>query len=403
MIRFVFSIALVLCFFAIQSKAAFPTVAVNCWYEIPNSKLDSANGKPSPLPPGNSGFAALTGAWNSGLWDTRKHRVCVIGGGHTDYAGSEWYCLTPDSSYTGWYRISDNPPVFDSTETLPFYNDVTNGKIPRPGHNYDGVEFDSTNNKYLVFGSPYPFFDATPPHKLVYRYDVATNTWDDSITGFVGDPGTVAVARDDSAGKIWAMAKGNQGVIHEYSFSSQTMTNRAASWEDGGYAQYHTFTVLPQKKRIIGIGSTDNTLGTDRIRWWPIKSSGSITGTDTTIASCDSLSKMSAPGFEWSPVDRKIVGWKGGTAVYTMDSTMTCAEVAASGSNTVTPSTPNVTGTYGRWRYMPRYNAFILVNATNANTYIYRYSDAPASSSLKSIFNWNKLFNGGIKFRGRIR
>lgn len=401
MIRFILGVLLVAFFFIIQPKAAFPTVCTNCWYEIPNSKLDSANGKPNPLPPGNSGFASVVGAWNSGLWDTRRDRFCVMGGGHSDYAGHEIYCLKPDSSYTGWYRVSKNPPVWDSTETQAFYVNQDSGKIPRPGHNYDGVEYDSINDKYLVFGSPFPFFDATPQHRLVYRYDPAGNSWD-SVAVMTQDPGPIGVARDDSAGKIWVMTKGSNGIIHEYSFSAQTITARANWWEDGGYGQYHTFTVLPQKKRIIGIGSTDNTLGTDRIRWWPIKSSGSITGTDTTIASCDSLSKYSAPGFEWSPVDRKIIGWKGGTSVYTMDSTMTCAEVAASGSNTVTPSSPTVAGTYGRFRLMPKYNAYIVVNATNTNTYIYRYSDAPATSS-KSTFNSSKTFNGGIKFRGRFR
>lgn len=374
---------IVLLFIAVFSSklwAAFPTICNQCWYEIPSSKLDSANGKPSPLPPGNSGFAAVTGAWNSGLWDTRRNRFCVIGGGHTDYAGSEFYCLTPDSSYTGWYRVSKNPSIFDSTESQAFYSNTDSGSIPRPGHNYDGVEYDSINDKYLVFGSPYPFFDATPTHRVVYRYDVPGNSWD-SVAVLTQDPGPIGSARDDSAGKVWVMTKGANGIIHEYSFSAQTITARANWWEDGGYGQYHTFTVLPQKKRIIGIGSTDNTLGTDRIRFWPIKSSGSITGTDTTITSCDSLSKYSAPGFDWSVTDRKIIGWKGGTSVYYMDSTMACTEVAADGANTVTPTSPEVAGTYGRWRYMPKHNAFILVNGTDENTFLYRYSDAPAPTT----------------------
>jgi hypothetical protein len=361
--------------------AAFPTVCNTCWYEIPSSKLDSANGKPGTLPPGNSGFASVVAAWNSGLWDTRRNRLCVFGGGHTDYAGNEIYCLTPDSSYTGWYRISKNPSIFDSTETLAFYNNTDSGSIPRPGHNYDGVEYDSINDKYLLFGSPFPYFDGTPTIRAIYRYDVAGNTWD-SVAVLDKDPASIAVARDDSAGKIWVMSKGTQGVMQEYKFSDQTNTARALWWQDDGVGQYFTMTVLPQQKRIIGIGGYDGTDGTKRIRWWPIKSTDPITGTDTTIASCDSLAIESGPGFDWSPVDRKIIGWVGGTKVYTMDSTMACTEVASSGSNTVTPTNPTANGTYGRWRYMPRYNAFIVVNSTATNTYIYRYSDAPASASV---------------------
>jgi hypothetical protein len=263
------------------------------------------------------------------------------------------------------------------------------------------LEYDSINDKYLQFGSPFPFFDGTPTHRVIYRYTPSTNLWD-SVATLTKDPASIGVARDDSAQKIWAMAKGTQGYIHEYKFSDQTSTDRALWWQDDGIGQYFTMTVLPQKKRIIGIGGYDGTGGTKRIRWWPIAASGSLTGTDTTIASCDSLSIESGPGFDWSPVDRKIIGWVGGTKVYTMDSTMTCAEVAASGGNSVTPTNPTANGTYGRWRYMPRYNAFIVVNSTSTNTYIYRYS-ASATTSVKPTFNSSKTFNGSVKFRGRIR
>ena len=34
----------------------------------------------------------------------------------------------------------------------------------------------------------------------------------------------------------------------------------------------------------------------------------------------------------------------------------------------------NSRGTYGRWRYIPRVNAFILVNDVDENVYFYKHT-----------------------------
>jgi len=38
----------------------------------------------------------------------------------------------------------------------------------------------------------------------------------------------------------------------------------------------------------------------------------------------------------------------------------------------VVPTNPAATGTYGRWRYSPRYNVFIVVNSVKQNVFAYR-------------------------------
>ncbi|HLP40799.1 MAG TPA: fibronectin type III domain-containing protein, partial [Fibrobacteria bacterium] len=100
---------------------------------------------------------------------------------------------------------------------------------------------------------------------------------------------------------------------------------------------------------------------------------------------CDSLKAVHGPGFEWSTVDNKMVGWAGGTSVYTMDTTFTCSEVPASVQNTVTPASPSRFGTFGRWRYIPKYNVFMVVNSTNGNVYFYRHSAYNPSAATVEI------------------
>src|SRR5262249_3302424 len=66
------------------------------WYSIPNTALRSV------CPPSNFGGSGydfayycmyVTLAWNSGVFDTKRNRLIVWGGGHGDYAGNEVYSV----------------------------------------------------------------------------------------------------------------------------------------------------------------------------------------------------------------------------------------------------------------------------------------------------------------------
>ena len=43
-------------------------------------------------------------------------------------------------------------------------------------------------------------------------------------------------------------------------------------------------------------------------------------------------------------------------------------------TNSVVPTASSSTGTYGRWRFVPSRNIFVLVNSANDNVYIYKLS-----------------------------
>ena len=77
----------------------------------------------------------------------------------------------------------------------------------------------------------------------------------------------------------------------------------------------------------------------------------------------------------------RIVAWNGGASVYTLNmDTLVWERRAPVSSNTVTP--PQVTaagGTFGRFQYMSFYNAFIAVNDTSENVYIYKLSAGTGS------------------------
>ena len=62
------------------------------WYELPNTKLRPVCAT-EPSLRGSTGCAAVIDAWNSGVFDTKRNRLILWGGGHADYYGNELYAL----------------------------------------------------------------------------------------------------------------------------------------------------------------------------------------------------------------------------------------------------------------------------------------------------------------------
>ena len=80
----------------------------------------------------------------------------------------------------------------------------------------------------------------------------------------------------------------------------------------------------------------------------------------------------------YDPTQQLFVGWGGSgdrTAVFTLNpDNWRWTRFGAASSNSVTPTAAPNAGTNGRFRYIPEFNAFILVNATDENVYLYKMS-----------------------------
>ncbi|MFC1479748.1 hypothetical protein ACFL6F_04040 [Planctomycetota bacterium] len=81
----------------------------------------------------------------------------------------------------------------------------------------------------------------------------------------------------------------------------------------------------------------------------------------------DNVIKHNDPGVDYDPVCDKIVAWHGGS-VYELDmDTKVWTEHKAEGF-----PKPSKWGTFGRWKYVPIVNAYIVVNNINENVYFYK-------------------------------
>jgi hypothetical protein len=92
----------------------------------------------------------------------------------------------------------------------------------------------------------------------------------------------------------------------------------------------------------------------------PVRTAWKTTGGDTVV-------RASNPGFDYDPVRGRLVAWAGGP-VFTLD------PETRTWTSTPAPNAPAPTqnGIFGRWRYVPSLDAFVVVTAIDQNVHFYK-------------------------------
>jgi hypothetical protein len=87
------------------------------------------------------------------------------------------------------------------------------------------------------------------------------------------------------------------------------------------------------------------------------------------VTGCDPLRYAHSPGLAYDAGLREIVGWAGGDTVYLFHAeTRVCSTETYSGG----PGPAQANGTFGRFQYFPKLDAFALVNDWKQNAFLLR-------------------------------
>jgi hypothetical protein len=329
------------------------------WYRVPNSKCEAVF--PNPQPPGNTGPPSVMSTWSSGAYDTKRDRLIVWGGGHWDYSGNEVYVF--DVNTLVWQRLTT--PSTDVSGSGPYYPD---GK-PRARHTYDYVEYvPPPFDRFCTFGgvSLYPGVNST--YTDCFNFD--TLQWQrfaDSPSYGFGAPAVY----DPVSGRLWQHGSSPSPTrLASYNPSTNTWTIRGDYEQDLEYVSGAVGVVDPLRRRFLiignGVAASFNLDASGTIPMQNLKPQ--MTGATGIIDS-------KTHGLAYDPVSDRIVGWDGGANVYVLDmSTLNWTVRTPAATNTVIPTAAETHGTYGRFRYVPSKNAFIVVNATDEDVYFYKLS-----------------------------
>jgi hypothetical protein len=332
------------------------------WYMVPNSHLSTV--LPNPIPPGLSGPGAIIGAWSGGAYDTQRDRLLVWGGGHGDYGGNEIYAFSMNS--LTWSRIwgpSANIPA-PGGSAVDTYSDGN----PVSRHTYDGLEYLPGTDQFWINGGS-RYCGSGSAGRDTWVFDLSSNQWIRKANLPICDGCAYleqATAYDPVTGHVWLVQPGIE--LMEYDPSANTWTSRGNT-----SIGYNKAGVLDWKRRKFVI------VGDGVVYSYDIAASGTITRQTLSTTGATGIIGGRYPGLAYDPVSDRIVAWSGGSDVYTLNMD-TLAWTRHTTTGTVTPTGAASAGTYGRFRYVPSKNVFVIVNGIDENVYVYRHSSGGGST-----------------------
>jgi len=324
------------------------------WFEIPNTKLAGvcAANQGFPEVGGNTGCASIYIAWSGGVMDTARNRLVIWGGGHTDYAGNEVYALNLGTLVLE--RLNDpSTPVRDGCS-----NGGTNadGK-PVSRHTYNHLAYLPNQDAMFAWGGSQWQCGNFGGDAWLFNFSDLSWTKKSGVNG----PGFgfgLAAAYDPNNGLVYMH---DSFDLRSFNPSTNAWSKRSSASVSGGLT---AGVVDPVRKKYFSSVS-----GATTLYWYDIASpTATVAPQSAPTTGCAGFLGSERVGMEYDAVQDRIVGWNGGDTIYILNpDTLTCTTVSHVGG----PVAPGQ-GTYGRFRYSPSLNLFVVCNNVNQNCHTLR-------------------------------
>jgi len=339
------------------------------WTDLTGTALVNVQAPPATYPSiqGSGGPAAVVSAWGGAAYDSKRNRLVVWGGGHVDYHGNEVYVIDLSANPIVPRRLN-NPDVYSSGcgETVPGTND------PCSRHTYTGLAYLPTQDLFFALGGSTADQGAFTNASWLFNF---TNlSWQRGPVNNGLQNGVIACDYDPNHDNVHCFD--NQlGSVWDYNPAANTLTE--VTNETGGFPGLDLSPVMdPAGKRfyLIGGGSmiyynvSGNAPYPNRV-------------TMTVPASCATFASAHYPGLAYDPNQKLLIEWQGGNSVYTYDPVANvCSTQTYPGGPPAAPTSINQgqqhNGTHGRFRYIPTFGVFIVVNDWNQDAYSLRLTPA---------------------------
>ncbi len=337
------------------------------WSRLPGTTLTSVCHESDRFFGFNQDCRAIINAWSGGVGDTKRNRLVVWGGGHSDYYGNEVYAL--DLGQRKLLRLNDPTPLSTYSECVSTLSD---GK-PTTRHTYGGLTYLPKLDKMALFGGvascqaggfmddvfllDFAALDATPQSAANWEHVIA-HVPNLNYGGILG-------ASDYDPVSDLTLVYTSRGQLLAFNAATNTAPVVGTLSNDDGY--HYTGVVEPALRQFFIIGGGH--------AWsWALGSGTNAPAVDlkSQLKGCDPLISADYPGLVYDPDEKRIVAWAGGPTVYVVDlATKTCTP------HTFTANAPGAQvnqGTHGRFRYFPAYKTFLLVNEPEEDAFVLNFS-----------------------------
>ena len=308
--------------------------------------------------------------WSGGLYDSNRDRLVVWGGGHLDYDGNELYAFDFDSFR--WLQLTQKTPQEQRIKSVDVYADG----LPSSRHTYDGLQYIPTIDR--LFSSGGSIWGSGGCSGGTWLYDFSAVPAESGWQNIEDDRGGCAMvsAYDSATGHVWYGMGSN---LHEFD-----PLNLSAPWTKRSSTMvshfYMTAAIDPDRRKFALLGGTGYG-GFAKTVIYDITDPAAVTGGVAATTGATEIEDSDAAGFEFDPVSDRFVAWNGGEQVYALASdTLEWSRMSPAATNLITPSRPADRGTYGRFRYMPSKNLFVVVNDMQQNVFVYKLSEGSGSA-----------------------
>lgn len=361
------------------------------WKELSGTNMADV----CPQPYSKGPCEAVVAAWSGGAYDTLRDRLIVWGGGHADSPYNNVF--TFDLASMTWKRWTDlssllsadiwGPLIQDKrVESCGLYPAVANLSIPaewltatgylqiakcddpsivtqldqqqpRSAHSYGNINFSPATGRFYILGSVATYATGQTLSQRVSSFDFATSQWSRGANNPGAGYGASAV---DANGHIWHISGSNADPkLHEYDPKADTWTTHAPDGE--GY--YYAGADVDTKRNILAMTADGASISTYALSD-AAKTHATVkpTGLGTSLGP--------ATGFAYSPKLDRFVAWAGGQSVPILD--LPSAKWTVFPGTGDDPGPQAALGTYGRFRYSPARNVFVVVSSTTRNVFLWK-------------------------------
>jgi hypothetical protein len=351
---------------SVSVQSAIPSTTG--WYQLANTKIQSvcaaANGFIQVA--GSTSCNAVTIAWNSAVFDTKRNRLVVWGGGHNDYYGNEIYAINLDSETVERLTDPGLPIATSCTES------IVGGTQPNSRHTYDGIEYLPNLDKMFVFGGSLACSSGNFGQDT-WLFDFTTKTWQKkNPTGTLprAIPGILS-AYDKVSGLVYLY---DDGHLYSYDPVADVYTQLGALNGMG----YHLTATIDSKRRLFLIVGNDNVAGGGRVWSISIASGSNYAVQEMVTTGGSTILSSEYPGAEYDAVSDRLVAWSESApnSVYSLNLDTRVWSVATFSGG----PTPVGNGTMGRWRYSPSSGVFVVENKVTDNAFVVRLGAATVTA-----------------------
>ncbi|MBA3707404.1 MAG: sigma-70 family RNA polymerase sigma factor [Planctomycetes bacterium] len=332
------------------TAALVRAMPADSWLAIPDTHLHDVAPPREQYPhiQGGGDVRGVIGSWSGGALDTKRDRLLVWGGGYSGYWGNEIYAF--DIAAMRWERLTEPfpEPVLDARE-------ANADGTPKSRGTYGGLAYLAHSDRFFAAGGCTG--PATDVHaKGTWLFDLTAKQWIDRGVLAGGKGYGCCCAYDPSTRLVWFACDSTWGPGGLWTYDDQSDAWTKRHPDDN----YEVSCALDSKRGVLMV------VGRGHVFAYDLRASP-VTKSEWTTSGGDAFVAKEKPGLDYDPVIDRIVGWHGG-AVYALDpQTRIWTASAASGALDTT-----VNGIYGRWRYVPSLDVFIVATDTDANVHFYK-------------------------------